>query len=416
VGVRVAVIGGGASGLVTAHLLSGVHRVTLIERESVLGGNIRTLNRNVSCPAVASDLHLDAGVIEFERDLFPAFHALMADLEVDLGEVAGSSGLYLADGRSFQNPGSVGRAHPGWVDKTRAFVRLAPVGWSRRRFLRRAAAATPAELVASPLSRYLDDSVFSLWARLLIMYAYSLPIAAVGDAPAALAVPTLCDMIVAGRWSRVVGGVYTYVERILERFDGEVLLATRVSSVRRDGDGVDLEMAGGETRRFEAVVFATTPDQVLAILADASDAEIRRFHAWEPQQATVVIHTDDGLYRRRGVRCPSEFDLIETATGAHGYNAYLNRLTGLGEEGVARYQLAFNLDEEIDPDLVVHRQQHTTPRYTVEAFRHRDEVVATNGENHTFHVGAYLGDGLHEGAVRSASAASRLLGGREIRF
>jgi len=249
-----------------------------------------------------------------------------------------------------------------------------------------------------------------------MMYAYSTPAADVRGLPAALAVPTLRSFLGADSWSCVKGGVYTYVERILERFGGDLLLEARIGGVRRDGAGVAIEMGGGARLRFDAVVFATPPDQVLELLTDPSDAECRRFAAWRPQSSTILIHMDDGLYRRRGIRYPSEFDLFETVSGGHGYNAYLNRLSGLSDEGASLYQLAFNLDEEIDPDCVVHRQRHTTPRYTVESFRHRDEVIATNGENRTFHAGAYLVDGLHEGAVLSASAVSRLLGGREIRF
>ena len=36
------------------------------------------------------------------------------------------------------------------------------------------------------------------------------------------------------------------------------------------------------------------------------------------------------------------------------------------------------------------------------AFHHRQEIITTNGELNTYHVGAYLGDGLHEGAITSA--------------
>ena len=414
--MRIVVIGGGASGVVAAHLLGGAHHVTLIERQGVLGGNIRTLNRNVPCAALPPGRHLDAGVIEFERHRFPAFHALLGELGVELGEVAGTSGLFLADGRRFLSRGRIPLAARGRLGRLRELARLLPLAPARRRFLRRAAAAMPAQLADSPLASYLDDGVFSLWLRLLMMYAYSIPAPAVGDMPAALTVPVLREFLRADRWSRVVGGVYVYVERILERFTGEVRLDARVAAVRRTGEGAELEMAGGERLRFDAVVFATTPDQVLALLADPSEAEMRRFAAWEPQPATVVVHTDEGLYRRRGIRYPSEFDLVETAGGRHGYNAYLNRLSGLADRAGARYQLAFNLDEEVDPEHVVHVERHTTPRYTVAAFRHRDEVIATNGERRTFHAGAYLGDGLHEGAVRSASAVAGLLGGRRLRF
>ncbi|MCH7601031.1 MAG: FAD-dependent oxidoreductase [Myxococcales bacterium] len=413
--MNVVVIGGGASGVVTVHLLRGVHHTTLVEREPMLGGNIRTLGRNVSCPALDPGVYIDAGVIEFKRDNFPAFHVLMDELGVQLGEAPGTTGLFLGDGHSYKSPRGIARSTHNPLVRIRERARLLRLAPARVRFMRRTSAATPEELRTQPLSHYLDDGDFSLWVRLLVMYAYSIPAASVGHAPAALAVPMLRDFLRAGRWSRIKGGVYKYIERILEGFDGKVLLETHVARVRRDRKGVELEMISGEKMRFDAIVFATTPDQVLALLADPSAAEVRRFGAWKAQAATTLVHTDDGIFERHAIGYPSEFDLIETGQGNYGYNAYLNRLTGLSDD-VPHYQLAFNLAEEIDPAQVLHTQHHATPRYTVEALRYRDEVIETNGENHTFHAGAYLGDGLHEGAFRSANAVSRLLGGHVIRY
>jgi uncharacterized protein len=59
---------------------------------------------------------------------------------------------------------------------------------------------------------------------------------------------------------------------------------------------------------------------------------------------------------------------------------------------------------------IIHIQKHHTPLYTTESFQYRDEVVATNGENNTYHAGAYLGDGLHEGAITSAFRVAQLVG------
>ena len=61
-------------------------------------------------------------------------------------------------------------------------------------------------------------------------------------------------------------------------------------------------------------------------------------------------------------------------------------------------------------DRVIHVQKHHTPLYTVAAFRTRDEIIATNGETRTYHAGAYLGEGLHEGAVTSALNVAELIG------
>ncbi|MFP6616970.1 MAG: amine oxidase, partial [Candidatus Hydrogenedentota bacterium] len=70
---------------------------------------------------------------------------------------------------------------------------------------------------------------------------------------------------------------------------------------------------------------------------------------------------------------------------------------------------AYNLDEKIDPEKILHMQEHHTPLYTVDALESRDEIIETNGANNTYHAGAYLYDGLHEGAVRSALTVAQLI-------
>jgi predicted NAD/FAD-binding protein len=78
------------------------------------------------------------------------------------------------------------------------------------------------------------------------------------------------------------------------------------------------------------------------------------------------------------------------------------------------YSFAYNLEHEIAADKIIHTAHHTTPDYTVEAFRYRKEIIATNGENDTFYVGAWMGNALHEGAAQSANDVSALLGGHVL--
>ena len=104
------------------------------------------------------------------------------------------------------------------------------------------------------------------------------------------------------------------------------------------------------------------------------------------------------MYDRYGIRKLSEFDFFETDHG-WGYNASSNQLCGISSP---EYSLAFQLEESIAKKDIIHIQKHHTPLYTVESFRYRDEVIETNGQNNTYHAGAYLGDGLHEGAITSA--------------
>jgi len=113
------------------------------------------------------------------------------------------------------------------------------------------------------------------------------------------------------------------------------------------------------------------------------------------------------MYDRYGIHTPSEFDFFQTQA-QWGYNGYLNQLGDIPSP--PHYFLSYQLEELIDRDRIVHIQTHHTPLYTTESFRYRDEVVATNGENNTYYAGAYLGDGLHGGAISSAVRVARLIG------
>jgi len=65
---------------------------------------------------------------------------------------------------------------------------------------------------------------------------------------------------------------------------------------------------------------------------------------------------------------------------------------------------------------VVRRDEHDVARYAERALLSREDLQRRNGARHTFFAGAYLGDGLHEGAVRSALSVAEHLGGRTLRW
>jgi len=99
--MRIAIVGGGASGMATAYLLDKQkHHVTVFERQPMLGGHIRTLNKNVQPNQSECHERLEAGVLEFPT-VFHNFLALMRELEVELKPVDIGSGLFLKDGSHF---------------------------------------------------------------------------------------------------------------------------------------------------------------------------------------------------------------------------------------------------------------------------------------------------------------------------
>jgi predicted NAD/FAD-binding protein len=214
------------------------------------------------------------------------------------------------------------------------------------------------------------------------------------------------------RWSFFAEGIYSYLALLCERMAGRtrVVLGAQLRGVWRSRDSVRLDHPDGSQERFDAVVFATTPDQVLPLLGDATPEEQQRFSPWESNHFPTVVHHDHSLYHPFGVPPFSGADFFERADGSFGYNTVLD---GLGRTD-PQYSFAYGLEDRIDPAMVIDRSDHRTPRYSAAAVAQREAIRTHNGSDRTFHAGAYLGNGLQEGAVASALEVSRRLGGRTL--
>lgn len=398
--------------MVTAHYLNKRHDVTIFEREPILGGNIRTLNKNVQqgTEKIPDGLYIDNGVIEFDKKNFSEFHALMEELGVETEQVFLTSGYFAKNARHYFSPYRIFQTESSWSSRARELLRLGSCYVDFFWFMLRTARLKESDYKDRPSAAFFRNHTFYRWLKMLLMYAYSIPYEQVDQMPAELGIPVLRRCALFTEWTRVKHGVYTYIEKILEQFNGTVRVGVDIAGVSRAESGVSVSLSTGESLNFDKVVFAATPDQVLKLLSDPTENETLYFKDWQENVAHTTIHIDPSIYADYSVTSYSAFDVFEKDGNDAGYNGFLNPLIGLDESSAVHYNLSFNLDEKLDPTLILHTQQHRTPLYTVSAFRYRDQVIKNNGSQHTLHAGAYLSDGLHEGAVRSAQAVAKLLG------
>ena len=91
---RIAVIGGGISGMGAAHYLSKSHQVVLFEAENRLGGHARTV-----VAGKRGDQPVDTGFIVFNKPNYPHLMKLFADLDVPTTESSMTFGVSALDGR-----------------------------------------------------------------------------------------------------------------------------------------------------------------------------------------------------------------------------------------------------------------------------------------------------------------------------
>ena len=77
--MRIAIIGSGISGLVTAHLLSRRHEVTVFEADARVGGHTHTVDVELDGETHA----VDTGFIVYNERTYPNFVRLLAQLGVE---------------------------------------------------------------------------------------------------------------------------------------------------------------------------------------------------------------------------------------------------------------------------------------------------------------------------------------------
>ena len=91
---KIAVIGGGVSGLGAAYKLSDAYQVTLFEAENRLGGHARTVFSGKS-----GQQPVDTGFIVFNYPNYPELSQLFSELNVPIAKSDMSFGASLLDGK-----------------------------------------------------------------------------------------------------------------------------------------------------------------------------------------------------------------------------------------------------------------------------------------------------------------------------
>jgi predicted NAD/FAD-binding protein len=286
--MRIAIIGGGASGMVTAYWLDKQkHHVTVFEKQPILGGHIRTLNKNVVPNKSECNEILENGVLEFPT-VFYNFAALMQELGVELEPVEIGSALFFEDNRHFLSAVAIQKNFTG-IQRIIEYLRLDTLYARSAGFFIKMRFSQTHDFYDQPLSHPLQSScVRNTWLKLLTMYSYSIPFEIINNCPAELAIPMLREYA-SVNWVRIKGGVYSYIEKILERFRGKILTNVEIESILRGADGVKIVLSSGEIQEFDQVVFATPPDRVMELLSDPTDAETKRFSAWKASYATTCL-------------------------------------------------------------------------------------------------------------------------------
>ena len=408
--MRIAIIGTGVSGLVTAHLLQDRHDITVFEARDRIGGHVNTIAIEERSGRLRS---VDTGFIVYNETNYPLFTKLMSDLGVATQPSTMSFGVRSDAARLEYSSASLTTLfaqrrnlfNPGYIRMLRDILR----------FNRDAAPAILNGAAALTLGEYIETTDLS--PRLAEHYLmpmgsalWSIPGGRVLEMPAEFFVRFFENhgMLTVNNqpeWRVIEGGSARYVEALATPFRDRVRTSTPVRRVERHHAHVTVD---GEA--FDHVVFACHSDQALSILADPNRAEREVLAALPFQENDVVLHTDTSVLPRSKRAWASwnyKVGADPEAPATVTYN--MNKLQTLDADPT--YCVTLNDTESIDPETILYRTKLSHPMYTLEGMAAQKRHEEISGHGHTHYCGAYWGFGFHEDGVRSAATVAKRFGG-----
>ena len=403
---RIAVIGGGISGMAAAHLLADRHSVVLLEADPRLGGHARTV-----LAGKRKDQPVDTGFIVFNRVNYPHLVRLFEKLGVPTAESTMSFGASIRGGALEYGLASVDTI---FAQRKNAFSpRFLQMLSDILHFNRNAEAVAndPAMTIRDLLDRlgtgawfrdhYITPFSGAIW---------STPTAGILDFPAEPLVRffrnhALLDVNGQHQWYTVKGGSVEYVRRLQSALTAQgvdIRTGTPVAGVRREAGSVLVRATGGEWELFDDVIFATHSDTTLKLLSDATPPEAGALSAIRFQPNEAVLHSDATLMPKSR-KVWSSWSYVEPKTGPGDridLTYWMNTLQPIPRDDPLFVTL--NTDRPIREDLIHDVNTFHHPVFDVAAFAAQDRLRAMNGSRNTWFCGAWMKNGFHEDGFASA--------------
>ena len=410
---KIAVVGGGISGLGAAYALSNTYQVTLFEAENRLGGHARTVFSGKS-----GQQPVDTGFIVFNYPNYPELTQLFSELNVPIAKSDMSFGASLKDGKieyALRNFDAIFAQRKNLLNPK--FVKMV---WDINRF--NTIGLTVAGDESLTIGQFLKCLKTGDWFRdyyLLPLSGaiWSTPTEKILDFPAYAMLQFFKNHALLSRsgqhqWYTVKGGSREYVSRLenaLVQKQVEIRVNTQVASVTRHATGVVVKTYCSEPQTFDEVVFATHSDDTLALLSDPSEIEQRNLGSIKYQDNEVVLHSDVGVMPKL-YKCWSSWVYTERkdkSTDKIDLTYWMNSLQPipLDDPLFVTLNSTHNIDQNKIHDQVTMRH----PVYDLGVLNVQKDISLNNGHNRTWFSGAWMKNGFHEDGLSSGLDVARSL-------
>jgi len=413
--MKIAIIGGGISGLTVAHLLHDDHDLTLFEANDYIGGHTHTHELE----AEGRLWSVDSGFIVYNEKTYPNFIKLLKKLKV-VSQKSSMGFSVKAPCSKLEYSGNSLNAlfaqrqnlfRPSFYVMIKDILRFNHLAKSKLEGL----------VETMTLKEFLNQNKFSkhfIENYIVPMGAaiWSTPAKKTIEMPAAFYIRFfqnhgLLQINNRPQWRVIKDGSKSYIEKIKVGFEKQIKLSAPVKKIIRYKDEVEIFFgkSGEYSNKFDRVIIATHSDQALQMLEEPSAKEKEILGSLPYQENEALIHTDESILPRKKQAWSSwNYLLNEDRKRPVTLTYNMNILQSLTAR--QHFLVTLNSSENIDSNKILKKLTYQHPLFTVEGVRLQKEKHLINGKNNTFYCGAYWGSGFHEDGVVSALDVCKFFG------
>lgn len=402
---KIAVVGGGISGMMSAWMLHKNHEVTLFQNQDYLGGHTHTHDFE----ADGKIWPVDSGFIVYNNKTYPNFIRLLERLGVegrpttmsfsvmserDNLEYNGTSiNSLFAQRINFVRP-KFWRMISGIVAFNAACKKIVsepPNDETLGAFLKRH--GFPAELglyyikpmtaaVWSAGTRCVEDMPIHFIARFFENHGFL----NINDRP---------------QWYTVKGGSRSYARKIAEALGPSIRMRQTVGGVKRESGRPYVKVDGQDWQAFDHVIMACHSDEALALLKDPSAAEASVLGDIPYVSNDILIHTDVRMMPKRKLAWAAwNYHLFDADSDDVSVTYNMNILQG--HTCPTQFMVSLNCKNHVDERKILKKLSYRHPVYTTKTVGAQGRHSEISGINGTHFCGAYWANGFHEDGVVSA--------------
>lgn len=412
--MRIAIIGGGISGMTAAYYLSRRHDITLFEASDYIGGHANTALVRES----SRTLPVDTGFIVFNEHNYPGLCRLFDELEVEAINTDMSFSVHCESSGLEYNGTSLNKL---FVQRKNLFnfsflYMLKDISRFNKEAIRDMQQGLDDTITVENYARQNNYSEVFIKQYLVPLGAslWSSPAERFRQFPMLFVIEFLnnhCMLQVNGRprWKTVKGGSKEYVKKLTASYADRIQLNQPVQRISRRNGKIEVETRNNSTEEFDEAIVCCHSDQALQLLGQADETERGILEQFQYQQNEVVLHTDTSVLPMKKDAWASWNYRIPQAQQDHVSVTYnMNSLQSI--ESSQTYCVSLNQTRHIDKSKIIkriiyHHPQFSPGRSDIQGCH--QQLIRHDGISY---CGAYWGFGFHEDGVSSATRVCEAFG------